>query len=361
VKKSKVAVIALCSVAAVALAACGSSPSASDFGSGPNGNGQNNGPNNGTGDLGGGGNGGTGTNTKPACATSSAEGAALPVYLVFMYDRSGSMDSNGKWDAAKKAMNNFFGSTTAQGMNASLAFFPQSSCNAAQYSNPSVAMRALPDANAFSNAINNTNPNGGTPTLPALQGAIQYAQSVKSGLTNGGKVAIVLVTDGEPNDCNSSPQSVAQAASQVASQIPTYVIGVGNSLTNLNTIAQGGGTKQAILVSDTNPTQTTADLEKALGQIKNALSCEYGIPAAPNGQTIDYDAVNIVYTPTGGAPDTLTYNKDCTGGTGWHYDDPNKPTRILICNTSCDAIKAANGNGKIELQFGCATKGGVAK
>ena len=102
-------------------------------------------------------------------------------------------------------------------------------------------------------------------------------------------------------------------------------------------------------------------MENALGQIKNALSCEYGIPAPPNGQQLDYNSVNVVYTPTGGQADTLTYNKDCQGGAGWHYDDPNKPSRILICQSSCDSIKAASGNGKIELQFGCATKGGVAK
>jgi uncharacterized protein YegL len=354
-------VVGVVAIVAGAVAACGSSPTGPDFPGGP-GRGKNGSNETGSGTFGDdGSNGGVNGTGKPACATSSAEGAALPVYLVFMYDRSGSMNDNNKWTSARAAMENFFGSATAANMNASLAFFPQGSCNAAEYAAPTVAMRPLPDATTFKNAIYTTGPNGGTPTLPAIQGAIQYAQSVQTGLTNGGKVAVVLVTDGEPNGCNSTPQNVAAEAAKVASTIPTYVIGVGNSLANLNTIAQGGGTNQAILVSDTNPQQTTADLEKALGQIKNALSCEYAIPAPPGGEQIDYDAVNVVFTPTGMGPATLTYNKDCTGGTGWHYDDANAPKRILICQSSCDAIKTANGNGKVEIQFGCATKGGVAK
>jgi hypothetical protein len=346
--------------AAAALAACGSSPSGSDF---PGGQGRGRSPTgeNGNGTFGDGDpNNPNGTNNRPTCATSAAEGAALPVYLVFMYDRSGSMDDNNKWGSARTAMDSFFGSAAAKNMNASLAFFPQSSCGVNEYAQPVVPMRALPDP-AFGGALASTAPNGGTPTLPAVQGAIQYAQSIQSGLTNGGKVAVVLVTDGEPSGCGSSPQSVAAAAAVAASTIPTYVIGVGNSLANLNTIAQGGGTKQAILVSDSNPTQTTADLEKALGQIKNALACEYGIPAPPGGEQLDFNAVNLVFTPTGGQSDTLTYNKDCTGGVGWHYDNANQPSKILICQSSCDSIKAANGAGKVEIQFGCATKGGVAK
>jgi Mg-chelatase subunit ChlD len=360
---SKRWLLGMVAVAAGSLAACGSSPAGSDFHGRSSDRGENGSTETGSGQFGGneGTNGGVNGTGKPACATASAEGAALPVYLVFMYDRSGSMDQNNKWSSTRTAMESFFASPTASNMNASLAFFPQTNCNPALYSAPTVAMRALPDASTFRNAIGGTGPQGATPTLPAVQGAIQYAQSVQQSITNGGKVAVVLVTDGLPDGCGSTPQNVAAEAARVASTIPTYVIGVGGALANLNTIAQGGGTKQAILVSDANPQQTTTDITNALGQIKNALSCEYAIPAPPNGQKLDYNAVNLVFTPTGMQSSTLTYNKDCTGGTGWHYDNPNAPSRILICQSSCDAIKTASGNGKVEIQFGCATLGGVAK
>ena len=54
----------------------------------------------------------------------------------------------------------------------------------------------------------------------------------------------------------------------------------------------------------------------------------------------------------------LSYNKDCTGGTGWHYDNLAAPANIELCKATCDAVKATAG-GKVSIAFGCATKGGV--
>ena len=184
---------------------------------------------------------------------------------------------------------------------------------------------------------------------------------LQGGFTHGEKAAVVLVTDGDPNDCSSSAQNVGQEAAKIAAQIPTYVVGVGNSLTNLNTIAKGGGTKSALLVDTSNPQQITTDFIKAVSQIRSAaLTCEYKIPAAPVGQTLDPNKVNVVYTPAGGAAQTLSYNKDCAGnGQGWHYDDPNAPTKISMCGASCDGLKAAAG--RVDIVLGCATQGGVTR
>src|SRR5437763_725080 len=80
----------------------------------------------------------------------------------------------------------------------------------------------------------------------------------------GEATAIVLVTDGEPNDCNSDVGNVSQAAAGVASKIPTYVIGVGSDTVNLDTIAQGGGTQKAIIVDASNGAQANAQFMQAL-------------------------------------------------------------------------------------------------
>jgi hypothetical protein len=361
-------------VLGAALMACGSDP-ATDGNGGGGGAGpavdNSGGPVFGDGTSGGngsgGGSGGGGTTPVPACATATAQGQALPVHLVFMYDRSGSMGQQGKWAACKAALDAYFGSTSVSNVSASLAFFPNGSttssmsnaagCQASAYSTPVVSMTAIPSA-SFQSAIASTGPSGGTPTLPAITGAIDYAKTVAAQLGSAGKVAIVLVTDGDPNDCSSTPQNVAAQASTVASTIPTYVIGVGASTTNMNTIAQGGGTKQAILVSTTNPQQTTADLTAALGQITNALGCAYTIPQPPQGLTLDYNAVNVAFTPAGGQPTTLSYNATCAGGTGWHYDNTTAPTQIQLCDGSCTAIRTGGANGKVEVQFGCQTQAG---
>jgi hypothetical protein len=296
-----------------------------------------------------------------ACATSNAGTTRPPAYLVFMYDRSGSMNDpvggSTKWAACKTGLTNFF-SSPASGIHASLQFFSKGNntntiCNRATYATPAIAMTAVPAA-SFGTAINGVSPGGNTPTLPALQGAIAYAQQVKAGITDGGKVAVVLVTDGDPNGCNSTVQNVHDAAAAVAATIPTYVIGIGPSVTNLAQMAAGGGTTP-IQVNTSSPAQVTADLEKALGQIAVAqLGCEYPLPAPPAGQTINVNAVNVDYTPTGQPQTTLAYSGMCNDPNGWHYDSTTTPTKIIMCPSICDTLKADLG-GKIDIIFGCST------
>lgn len=351
---SRIGVLISASVVVGCLAACGGSDGTSDFedGTSPNA------PGGDSNAFNGGANGSspaspTGTE---ACVTSVAEGAAVPVHLVVMYDKSGSMRDDGKWAASNDAMKSFLASPTTAGMEASLNFFSYNdSCDVELYANPKVAMRKLPDATAFQTAIAAEYPGGKTPTLPAMKGAIKYASSVRQSLTNNGKVVIVLVTDGIPNGCGSTPENVGAEAATIAAQIPTYVIGIGPALQNLDTIAQGGGTSKAIMVSSGNPAQTTTELVAALGQVKSAIGCEYTIPPAPPGETLDYKAVNVVFTPKTGAPSTLSYSADCAGE-GWHYDDETKPSRIIVCKQSCDSLFAGAADGKVQVQFGCATK-----
>src|SRR5262245_52529339 len=62
-----------------------------------------------------------------ACATSNAGTSRPPARLVFVYDRSLSMDDNvgstTKWDACKAGVANFFASPSSAGIHASLTFF----------------------------------------------------------------------------------------------------------------------------------------------------------------------------------------------------------------------------------------------
>jgi hypothetical protein len=318
------------------------------------------------GDNGLGGNGG-GT-SKPAddlaaCATSTAAAEAKPVYLVFAYDKSGSMGQSGKWTAAKAAMKGFFGSPDGAGVNASLTFFPQGGniCKSSNYASPQASMTALPSS-TLGAALDDADPNGGTPTADALAGAISYAESVASGQGKDGTVAIVMVTDGIPDGCDDTGD-VSYAASEAAAvqaQIKTYVVGVGNELSNLNDIAAAGGTGTAFVVSVGDPAKTQTDLTKAISAIKtSALSCDYEIPAPPDGQTFDRSKVNVQFTPDGAAASALDYNPTCSGGEGWRYDDATAPTRVIACDGTCDAIKGKSG--KVDIVFGCETKTGPVK
>lgn len=280
-------------------------------------------------------------------------------------------DPAAKWVPVGQAVETFFADPKSAGLSASMGFFPKQGaggtmCQPSAYETPAVAMQALPNAAAFKGAIASETPRGNTPTEIALKGTIAYAKTVAAARPNE-ITAIVLVSDGDPTECgDATPQAigvvkgVAQAAAADAkTPLKTYVIGVGASLTNLNEIAAGGGTSTATLVTVGNPAKTSADLLAALEAIRGKeLSCNVPLPSPPDGKKLDINAVNVVAN-INGVDDVLTYNKDCTGGTGWHYDDANAPARVELCPATCSDIRAKKG--KLSIAFGCATKGGVVR
>lgn len=299
-----------------------------------------------------------------ACATSNAGTALEPISLVFMIDRSGSMGNTNqgqnravRWDPVEQGLDSFFGDPNSANLEASLAFFPilnnkgNSVCTTASYAAPVVAMTSLPNAAPFTSAFGATGPNGGTPTEPALQGALDYAATVKA---QGKKVAVVLATDGEPNDCSSNASGVADIAKDgVTAGVKTYVIGVGPSTGNLDEIAQGGGTSKAIMIPTNNAAQVSADLLKAIGNIASSLlGCEYSLPPPPAGQQLDVNKVNVNYTAPGAATKTLAYSADCSNAGGWHYDSTTSPSKIILCANACSSAQNTPG-AKLDVIFGC--------
>jgi hypothetical protein len=84
------------------------------------------------------------------------------------------------------------------------------------------------------------------------------------------------------------------------------------------------------------------------------LPCEYPIPAAPNGQALDPKAVQVLFTPQGGAAAEFAKAKtdaQCGDNVGWYYDDNAAPKNVRMCPKACELVKAGGG---IELGFGCA-------
>src|SRR5262249_50559975 len=135
-------------------------------------------------------------------------------------------------------------------------------------------------------------PNSNTPTTPALQSAIQYARTFT--MTNMGArtVAVLLVTDGLPNGCNSTIQQVADLAKQGFEGTPsikTFVINLRNTAAlNQVTLANSGGATHYIpTMGDVTGTLTTA-----LSSISSMSTYVYSIPTAPSGPT-DLQRVNL--------------------------------------------------------------------
>jgi hypothetical protein len=298
-----------------------------------------------------------------ACATSTAKAQLNPVDLVFMLDKSGSMGDgvNGdpalKWNPVTSALKTFFADPQSLGVSASLQYFPLSDmCNSSAYYFADVKLRALPDATTFAASIDKVTPSGDTPTLPAMGGAIDYANDLAKASTKD-KVAIVLVTDGDPDTCMSTVKNVSTEVT--LGKVPVYVIGVGDSLTSLAMIAQAGGTGAPTLVSVGDPVATNASLQDALKVIRGqVVSCDLPLPAPPDGMLLDKTKVNVVFTPTSGAQMPLFYSKDCADPNGWHYDDVANPMKVSLCPAMCTTAQTDRGS-QIDVLFGCTTAGTI--
>lgn len=114
------------------------------------------------------------------------------------------------------------------------------------------------------------NPNPATPTSAALAGAEQWAVAYRLAHPDE-PTAVVLITDGEPQGCDTNPNNIAQLASdaKATAGVLTYVIGLAVSpqaTTSADQIAAAGGTETAFLVSD--GTTAVHDLFAALSAIR---------------------------------------------------------------------------------------------
>ncbi len=92
---------------------------------------------------------------------------------------------------------------------------------------------------------------------------------------------------------------------------------------------------------------------------QSTISCFYDIPAIPDGGTLDPGKVNVSYTPGMGSSNTIGYvpggAADCGAQNGgWYYDDPQSPTQIILCPSTCTAVQGDPG-GKLDVVFGCDT------
>lgn len=358
--------------------------------------------------------------SKPEQVTTTVT-TQLPLDMFIMYDQSGSMNESAgnttKWDAIKTALTGFVNDPASAGIGVGIQYFPLQTgsttcvqgdpncaclpccffgfclpncpasgsvctstaggdCTVADYATPDVPIEMLtnPAATDIVNSLNAHNPGQGTPTVPALTGAIQYASAyAATHLGDGGipyrKTIVVLATDGDPNDCNSTVQGVADVAAQGLAANPsiqTFVIGVGSSLTSLNTIAAAGGTNQAFIVDTAS--DPTAQFEAAMNQIRTIstqqttittpVPCEWKIPAPPTGTQFDKTKVNVsIDNVTIGHVQTTDAGSDpCAGVTqsAWYYDSETNPTTVLLCPTTCDTVKAET-SPTVGVVFGCDT------
>lgn len=313
------------------------------------------------------------------CATVNAAATLEPVYLAFAFDVSGSMgkgdhpwhDATLKWDPVVAATRAFFEDAASAGLFASLTAFPidegeDERCDPESYTNPDVPVTELPST-AFGSALDAIRAEdwrGGTPTLAVVEGVLSTIDDYR--VSHPGRYALVLVTDGYPQDCDDdSIESVEDAVRAVATDIPTYVIGVKNpplvdddgtmapdTVTNLAGVAEAGGTKSAFIIDTGDPAKTSRDLQTAIDAIRGAaITCNLAIPMPPDRRTFQKDRV-IVSTTSGATTTELEYDASCGGDAAWHYDSVDAPTEVILCPATCARVQA-DAQAELSVGFTC--------
>jgi hypothetical protein len=310
-----------------------------------------------------------------ACAAVSRESNKTEVALLFMVDISGSMNcgvpeasppcevdppeefENTRWTRMAPALTDFFSSPDSAEMWAGISFFSRNdSCDAEDYEEPDSEIALLPAAASDINAaIADQRPRGYTPTRPSLEGALNHAEAWAEDHPDH-SVVVVYATDGYPKGCDddntiADAAAVAAASFQGEHQVRTYVLGVGPNLTDLNAIAQSGGTEAASFI-DTG-LDVTAQLTAKFKEIRTAVAveCTYSVPTPPAGQVLDPNKVNVNYT-SGSTEQPIGYNAATDCNEGWQYTD--NMTKIVLCGSTCTEVKA-DPDASIQVLFGCQT------
>jgi hypothetical protein len=246
----------------------------------------------------------------------------------------------------------------------------RSSCELDVYQRPLIPVETLPAVGGALLAVMNARtPEGGTTTLPALQGVHEQAADGRTERPARRQV-VVLATDGLPTSCDPTLDSgddelairnLAQVAEDAAADgTRTFVVGVftaeeaEDAQENLDAIARAGGTERAFLVGAEGA--LSDDFARALEEARiSATSCEYALPA--QAANVDLDLVSFTLRGDAGdrALELLPSASACTDGQAGAYvlDDVDAP-RLVLCPSIC-ATALEDGMPPIGVRGGCAT------
>ena len=289
-------------------------------------------------------------------------------------------DPRTRWPAASSALRTFLSSPQSSDITLAVRTFGPATtwapstlegnrCSSNDYRTPDFPATALP-SEMFAEriagiSIPTLHPDATqTQTGAVIAGATAYSAERLAQVEGEKSVAMLLVTDGNPQGCDptlpipnyatETDLELAYTAAAAASShgLKLYVLNIGGTQSVLDRIAHEGGTGSAITIDD--PTNAEA-IGAALAQIRErALSCRIRIPQPTQGE-IDYGKINLTWKATpSSALERLPQSAACDELRGWRYDDPDRPSYIELCSHACDEVDAST-TGELQVVVGCST------
>jgi hypothetical protein len=306
------------------------------------------------------------------CAQATTSTNAIKPDLYFLIDRSlsmipssqGGVGPSDRLGALKTALNtlaNQNGGALANNFNIGVGAFPgngssttsQDGCTGTSVPLQLLAMGANTTA-AFTGSYAALPARGYTPTDIALQHVrTQMLYAFASDPNPTGPRAVVLITDGDPNDCTTSQpnritQTVTEAAALASAGIPVYLLGFDDvDQTRMQQIADAGdpaaGTNTWYNVS--NSTSIVNALNAIIGR---TASCTLGLTNTGVG-TFDANILTVDLVRNNGATRTAIARG---GANGYSISG----TTITLAGTSCSDLQSAvatDSTAKVEIKGGC--------
>lgn len=294
------------------------------------------------------------------CHSESAEGERKELDILIVLDRSGSMAGD-LWNGSVDSLTTFFEDPSSVGIRAAMSFFPPQdgaeACSPGSYNPPEVPISTIPSSSStLTNALGSTTPAGdATPVYGAMYGSLQWA-TLHQDANPDRVVVVVLASDGDPTQCNTSIDAIAGIAETAYAYngVRTFVVAIqGATLDNLDVIAAAGGTTAALDI-----TSDISLFQQKMEEIRGAvLGCEFDIPM-PTAEEFDPLKLNVEYAPDDATPfetiGQVAGSADCGDDPGWYYNDADAPTKILLCPASCSAVQTSP-TAIINFAFGCPT------
>jgi hypothetical protein len=337
------------------------------------------------------------------CAARSFVSPQLPASVLFVVDRSGSMNCNAppvqtvescnldpkrldaqqptRWDITTAALDETFGSLMGSAATVGLSMFSNDGYCGVD-STPAVGLDVVNPRqfDALSEAMHSADPAGGTPVVGAVISAYHHLHEE---LRATGNRYVVLITDGEEScgtlgdaqnlgDLQAARARLLQVEVQKAltANIKTFVVGTPGSegaRAFLSELAFQGGTARTPACSHgasdassgdchfdlTTERDFAAVLGTTLGKIgSEARGCEFQSPSGGAGESL-----NVQIRSGATAPSCLPLQAaGCAAGDGFAYsqrsDGAIDYSRVVLCGSSCELAKS-DPSAVVDIILGC--------
>jgi hypothetical protein len=309
--------------------------------------------------------------TAAVCATGASASGIVEPNLYFLIDRSSSMVTNNvppgvtRYAALLAGLNALAGSagapsTLISNFRLGMGAFPGNitgnsttgACTGAGLPLPVLTMGEH-TYGEFTGSYANLGTRIGTPTDVALQRVLQLRPFDLPGSPSSTEPrAVVLITDGEPNDCGSADrtnETVIAAAALAAAGVPVFVVGFqGVNPSVMQRIADAGdpapGTNTWYTVTD------SASITTALNAIvQRSVSCV--VPFASTGRGNIDPTIATVSIVTSSSRNPIGYDPTV----GYTVAGNN----LTLHGPSCTALQVAvaqDASARVEVNVGCACK-----